>query len=66
MVPRDQDYFTEGTAILADGMSYGFMLTIALLYAGATVTFIMEGKYLWAVVALSWGLGNAVLAHISR
>ena len=47
-------------------MSSAFMLTIALLYAGATVTFILEGKYLWSLVALSWGLGNAVLAHISR
>ena len=47
-------------------MSSAFMLLIAVFYAGACVSFIYEGKIAWAMVALSWGLGNALLAHISR
>ena len=47
-------------------MSSAFMICIALLYGLACLSFLSEGKFAWALVALSWGLGNALLAHISR
>lgn len=47
-------------------MSAAFMLLIAVLYLGAAISFACEGKALWAVVALAWGVGNAVLTWISR
>ena len=47
-------------------MSVFFMLAIACMYVGAAVSFGIEGKYAWAVVACSWGVGNAILGVISR
>ena len=47
-------------------MSAFFMLAIAIMYAGAAVSFALEGKAAWAIVACSWGVGNALLAWISR
>jgi hypothetical protein len=46
-------------------MSSNFMLAIAVMYAGAGVSFFIEGKYLWFVLAFCWGIGNAILALIS-
>lgn len=42
-------------------MSAAFMYAIALMYAGAAISFYVEGKYLWFVVAFAWGIGNALL-----
>ena len=42
------------------------MVLIAVMYLGAAGSFAWEQKWEWAVVALCWGLGNALLAHISR
>jgi hypothetical protein len=41
------------------------MLTIGLLYLGASVSFLFERKFLWAVIALSWGIGNLALAYLA-
>lgn len=46
-------------------MSAGFMVAIAILYCGAAVSFYMEGKYLWFVIAVCWGIGNALLGLMS-
>jgi hypothetical protein len=46
-------------------MSANFMFAIALMYAGAGVSFFIDGKYLWFVLAFCWGIGNAILALIS-
>lgn len=46
-------------------MSAGFMLAIAIMYVGGFVSFYLEGKYLWAVISLCWGIGNALLAILS-
>jgi hypothetical protein len=47
-------------------MSSFFMLAIAVMYGMAAVSFLMEGKIGWMSVALCWGIGNAVLAWMSR
>lgn len=47
-------------------MSAGFMALIAVLYLGACLAFVQEGKLMWGVVAFSWGVGNAVLAFLSK
>ena len=47
-------------------MSTLFMLAIACMYAGAAVSFAIEAKWEWAVVAVSWAIGNAILGVISR
>ena len=41
------------------------MYAIAVMYAFAGVSFYIEGKYLWFVIAFSWGIGNALLGLIS-
>lgn len=41
------------------------MVTIALLYLGASVSFVFERKFLWALIALSWGIGNLALAYLA-
>lgn len=46
-------------------MSAAFMYSIAVMYAGAAISFYVEGKYLWFVVAVCWGIGNALLAMMS-
>ena len=47
-------------------MSGAFMLLIAALYLAAAGSFALEQKWEWALVALAWGVGNALLAHLSR
>lgn len=46
-------------------MSSAFMFAIAFMYLGAFVSFYIEGKLLWAVVAICWGIGNALLGLMS-
>lgn len=46
-------------------MSANFMFLIAFMYLGAFVSFYIEGKYIWAVVSLCWGIGNALLGLLS-
>lgn len=46
-------------------MSANFMFAIAVMYVGAFASFYIEGKYLWAVVSLCWGVGNALLGLMS-
>jgi hypothetical protein len=41
------------------------MFVIAALYVAAFVSFYIEGKYLWAVVSVCWGIGNALLGLMS-
>lgn len=50
----------------AEVVSTTFMLLIALMYAAAMVSFAIDGKWAWSVVSLCWGLGNALLAFISK
>ena len=47
-------------------MSSTFMLIIGVLYLAAAGSFAWDGKFSWAAVALCWGIGNALLAHLSR
>lgn len=47
-------------------MSLNFMLLIAVMYAGAAVSFGIEGKWGWCVVSMCWGLGNAILGLMSK
>ena len=42
------------------------MFFIGVCYLGASAAFIYEGKLMWATVALSWGVGNALLAVLSK
>lgn len=46
-------------------MSRFFMLVIALLYLGASLSFLIERKWLWALVATSWAIGNLALAYLA-
>lgn len=46
-------------------MSAHFMLAIAAMYLAACVSFYIEGKYVWAVISICWGIGNALLALLS-
>lgn len=46
-------------------MSAAFMYAIAIMYGAAAVSFYIEGKYLWFVVAVCWGIGNALLGLMS-
>lgn len=47
-------------------MSTFFMLAIAAMYAGAAFFYGWEGKWSFAILTTCWGIGNAVLAWISR
>ena len=47
-------------------MSSNFMFFIAVCYIGAAVSFSLEGKFLWACLALCWGIGNALTGILSR
>lgn len=47
-------------------MSSAFMLLIAAMYAGACVSFMADGKWLWAGVAACWGIGNFLIALLSK
>lgn len=47
-------------------MSIHFMLLIAGLYLAASVSFAFEGKIEWCLVALCWGVGNAILGIVSQ
>ena len=42
------------------------MFFIAACYIGAAVSFSLEAKYLWAALALCWGIGNALTGILSR
>ena len=46
-------------------MSRFFMVVIALLYLGASLSFLTERKWLWALVATCWGIGNLALAYLA-
>ena len=46
-------------------MSAGFMYAIAAMYGCAAISFYAEGKYLWFVISVCWGIGNALLALMS-
>jgi hypothetical protein len=46
-------------------VSSGFMFAIAVMYGCAAISFYIEGKYLWFVVAVCWGIGNALLGLMS-
>jgi hypothetical protein len=47
-------------------MSIYFMFFIAACYAGAAVSFAIEGKFMWAGLALCWGIGNALTGMLSK
>ena len=42
-------------------MSTGFMFAIAAMYLAAAIAFYVEGKLPMFMVALCWGIGNAML-----
>ena len=42
-----------------------FMVVIALLYLGASFSFLTERKWLWALVTVCWGIGNLALACLA-
>jgi hypothetical protein len=46
-------------------MSANFMFAIALMYVAAFFSFYIEGKYLWAIISLCWGIGNALLGLLA-
>jgi len=46
-------------------MSANFMFAIAAMYAASAACFWWEGKYIWMVVAVCWGIGNALIALLS-
>ena len=46
-------------------MSAAFMFAIAAMYLAAFLSFYIEGKYLWAVICICWGIGNALLGLMS-
>lgn len=37
------------------------MFAIAAMYGCAAAAFFVEGKYIWFVVSVCWGIGNALL-----
>lgn len=47
-------------------MSAAFMYAIAAMYAGASICFYLEGRFLWFLLAFSWGMGSAVVAFMSH
>ena len=47
-------------------MSASLMFAIAILYGAAAFSFTLEDKWMWAGVALCWGIGNALLAVMSK
>ena len=47
-------------------MSSAFMVLIAVLYLAAAGSFAYELKWAMSGLSLCWGIGNALLAHISR
>jgi hypothetical protein len=47
-------------------MSFFLMMLIASIYGAAAVGYAFEGKLGWMTVALCWGVGNAVIAWMSR
>ena len=47
-------------------MSSAFMVLIAVLYLAAAGSFAYEQKWAMSGLSLCWGIGNALLAHISR
>ena len=42
------------------------MLFIAVCYLGAAVSFGLEAKWMWCGVAISWGVGNALIGILSK
>lgn len=47
-------------------MSANFMFFIAACYAGAAISFAIESKFMWAGLALCWGIGNALTGLLSK
>ena len=46
-------------------MSSNFMFFIAAMYIAAAFFFGCEGRWVWAGVALCWGIGNALIGSLS-
>lgn len=45
-------------------MSFPFVLFIAACYLAFSISCMVEGKYLWALVGLCWGVGNLGIGAI--
>ena len=41
------------------------MFVIALMYCGAAIEFAWHGRWWWALLAVLWGSGNAVLGYLA-
>lgn len=42
------------------------LFAIGLIYLLASLSFILERKWLWALVTLSWAVGNFALVALAR
>lgn len=46
-------------------MARWLMVFIGLIYLCASVSFVTEKRFMWALVALCWGIGNLALAYLA-
>ena len=46
-------------------MGRWLMLFIGVIYLLAGLSFLTERKWLWALVAVCWGVGNLALAYLA-
>jgi len=44
-------------------MSVPFAVFIGICYLGFAVSCVVEGKYVWALVGMCWGIGNLGIAY---
>jgi hypothetical protein len=47
-------------------MSAWFLWSVTVLYSGAAVSFVMEGKPLWAVAFACYGVANIAVTYATR